>query len=99
MRLTPGERVDVRLAPFPWNAAGRLVVRFRASFCCRPLQDGIEVTRMLSFRFTPLVCPLLEPVLRRSLPGSVRRELDLTKQLLGAPQARGRCRPGPARRG
>lgn len=45
MRLTPGERVDVQLAPFPRNPASHVVLRFRASFTCRPVEDGIEVTQ------------------------------------------------------
>lgn len=83
MRLTPGERIDIRLAPLPRNLTNRLVSRFAASFACEPAAGGrTRVTRMVSFRFNPLVRWLFEPTLRRTLPGSVERELRLAKEIL-----------------
>jgi len=83
MRLTPGQRIDVRLAPLPRNLANRLVSKFTASFACEPVAGGqTRVTRMISFRFNPLVRWLFEPTLRRTLPESVERELRLAKEIL-----------------
>jgi len=82
MRLVPGERIDVVLAPLPRNLSSRVVVRFRASFSCAAVPGGVRVTRMMSFRFAPPMRWLVEPVLRRTLPVSVERELRLAKQLL-----------------
>jgi hypothetical protein len=82
LRLTPGQRVDVRLAPLPRNLPSRLVSRFAASFVCEPVDGGTRVTRMVSFRFNPLVRWMFEPTLRRTLPGSVERELLLAKEML-----------------
>jgi len=82
MRLTPGERIDVRLAPLPRNLLNRLVSRFAASFACEPVVDGTRVTRTISFHFNPLVRWLFEPTLRRTLPASVERELRLTARVL-----------------
>lgn len=82
MRLTPGQRIDVRLAPLPRNVTSHLTSRFRASFTCVPHDGGIRVTRAISFEFNPPARWLVEPVLRRTLPGSVERELRLAKALL-----------------
>lgn len=85
MRLTPGRRIDVRLAPLPRNITSRLASRFRASFSCEPYDGGVRVTRTISFDFNPGVRWFIEPVLRRTLPGSVERELRLAKQILERP--------------
>jgi len=82
MRLTPGRRIDVRLAPLPRNLTSRLVSRFRASFSCEPTEGGSRVTRAIAFDFGPEVRWYVEPVLRRTLPASVERELRLTKEIL-----------------
>lgn len=82
MRLTPGRRIDVQLAPLPRNLISRLVSRFRASFACEPENGGVRVTRAISFSFNPVVRGFVEPVLRRTLPQSVERELRLAKQVL-----------------
>jgi hypothetical protein len=90
MRLVPGERIDVQLAPPPRNLISRAAVHFGASFSCTPVPGGTRVTRAISFEFSPAVRWLLEPVVRRRLTASVDRELRLAKQLLedGAPAAR-----------
>lgn len=82
MRLTPGRRIDVRLAPLPRNLAGRLTSRFRASFACEPENGGVRVTRAIEFSFNPVFRGYFEPVLRCTLPQSVERELRLAKQIL-----------------
>lgn len=82
MRLTPGRRIDVRLAPLPHNLANRMVSRFEASFACEPVDGRTRVTRMISFNFNPLVRWMFEPTLRRTLPESVERELRLTQTIL-----------------
>jgi len=88
MRLTPGQRIDVRLAPLPHNLSSRLVSRFRAGFSCEQHEGGVRVTRAIAFDFGPEVRWYVEPVLRRTLPESVERELRLTRQVLE--------RPGPS---
>lgn len=82
MRLTPGERIDVRLAPPPRNLISNTAVALRAQFSCEVVAQGIRATRMLSFDFAPPLRWWLEPVLRRTLAASVERELLLAKQLL-----------------
>ncbi|MEU7530716.1 SRPBCC family protein [Saccharothrix sp. NPDC042600] len=82
MRLVAGERIDVRLAPLPRNALNRCAGLFRARFSAVAVDGGAEVTRMISFRFNPLLRGLFEPTLRRTLPASVRRELALAKRIL-----------------
>lgn len=89
MRLTPGQRIDVALAPAPLNRFNRFMATFRASFACVPVEGRTRVTRMISFHFNPLVRWLFEPVLRRTLPGSVERELRLAKEILEQQNARG----------
>lgn len=82
MRLTPGSRIDVALAPLPRNITSRLASRFRASFSWTPRNDGLRVRRAISFDFSPAVRWWVEPVLRRTLLASVRRELQLSKEIL-----------------
>ena len=82
MRLVPGQRIDVELAPLPRNLLSRAAVRFGARFSCAPAPEGTRVTRSISFRFSPVVRWLLEPVVRRRLAASVERELRLARQLL-----------------
>lgn len=82
MRLTPGERIDIRLAPLPLNKFNHRMAEFSARFSCVPVDGGIRATRMISFDFNPVTRWMLDPVLRRTLPGSVERELRLSKQIL-----------------
>jgi polyketide cyclase/dehydrase/lipid transport protein len=82
MRLVPGARIDVELAPLPHNALSRGMSTFRASFSCAPVDGGVRVRRTISFDFNPLVRWIFEPVLRRTLPTSVERELRLSKTAL-----------------
>lgn len=82
MRLTPGRRIDVQLAPLPRNVTSRAASTFRASFSCEPHDEGVRVTRAISFSFNPAVRWFIEPVLRRTLPVSVERELRLAKRIL-----------------
>lgn len=80
VRLTPGLRLDVTLAPRPRNRLAHVMAHFEASFVCEPVADGTRVLRTLEFRFTPAVRWLLEPPLRRRLPGEVREELLLARE-------------------
>jgi len=82
MRLTPWQSIDVALAPLPRNLISRPALQFSAQFSCTPCNDGINVTRSVCFAFTPGLSWYTDPILRRTLPVSVRRELDLTKALL-----------------
>ncbi|MFG2891066.1 SRPBCC family protein [Streptomyces sp. NPDC048248] len=82
MRLTPRERIDIRLAPPPLNRFNHKMAHFAARFSCEPVNDGICVTRMIDLGFHPCLSWLLEPVLKRTLPESVKRELGLTKEFL-----------------
>lgn len=82
MRLVPDDHIDVRLAPLPHNPASHAVVRFRARFSCHPAPHGTRVTRMIAFHFHPPLRWLIEPILRRTLPASVERELQLATQPL-----------------
>lgn len=80
VRLTPGRRIDISLAPLPRNRLAHAMAAFAASFACAPVAGGTLVTRSLEFRFTPAFGWLLEPLFRRALPGQVRTELLLAKQ-------------------
>jgi hypothetical protein len=82
MTLTPGSRVDVAYAPLPQNRFTRRVSTFSASFVCTPVADGTLVTRTIDMRFIPPVGLLLEPLLRRTLPPDVEREIQGAKVLL-----------------
>jgi hypothetical protein len=86
MRLTPGKRIDIKLAPLPRNKMNHRMSKFSASFQCDQADGGTLVTRMVSFQFIPLVRWFFEPILRRNLPGSVRRELQLAKEILESPR-------------
>lgn len=82
VQLTPGERVDIGLAPLPTNRLAHAMADFRASFICRAVDHGTEVTRTLEFRFTPMLRWLLEPLFRRRLDAEVREEITRAKQHL-----------------
>lgn len=97
MRLTPGRRIDVRLAPLPRNLTSRLASRFWASFACERENGGVRVTRAISFSFNPAVRGFVEPVLRRTLSQSVERELRRAKHILERrPTVWGEPDPRPA---
>lgn len=82
MRLTPGKRIDVRLAPPPRNRLNHFLATFKASWVCEPDGGGTRVRRWLSFDFNPLVRWFFEPLLRRTLRGSAERELRLAQEIL-----------------
>lgn len=82
MTLVPGERIDVQLAPLPHNIVNRLTGAFRARFSCIPVPEGTQVTRMISFDFNPLVRGKFEPILQRTLPSSIEREVRQAKRIL-----------------
>ncbi|MFF8900844.1 SRPBCC family protein [Streptomyces lydicus] len=79
MRLTPGARVDIRLAPPPANRLSRRLCDFEASFVCTPTGDGTRLVRTLTFHFAPWLSRLAEPLLRRRLTAEVAEEVALAK--------------------
>jgi len=79
-RLTPGRRIDISLSPLPLNRLAHAIAHFEASFVCAAVNGGTQVTRTLEFRFARTVRWVLEPLLRRRLPGEVRDEVRLAKQ-------------------
>lgn len=82
MRLTPGERIDVRLAPPPSNKLVHRMLEFSASWVCEPADLGTKVTRTLRFDFKPPAKWLAEPVLERTLQRDVENEIRGAKQRL-----------------
>ncbi|TDD21584.1 SRPBCC family protein [Nonomuraea diastatica] len=82
MRLTPGHRVDVVLAPPPANRLTRLASDFDASFVCTPHQGGTLLVRTLRFHFRPWIRWIAEPLLRRWLIDDVRDEVRQAKEHL-----------------
>lgn len=81
-RLAPGKRIDISLSPLPRNRLQHAMTHFEASFECAEVAGGTHVTRTLTFRFSPTFRWLLEPLLRRRLPGEVREEVRLAKEHL-----------------
>ncbi|MFD1930028.1 MULTISPECIES: SRPBCC family protein [Nonomuraea] len=86
MRLTPGDRVDVRYAPLPHNRLSHRVSRFQASFVAEPVDGGTKVTRTIAIDFPPVIRWLLEPILRRTLPPDVEKEVHGAKTHLEGQQ-------------
>lgn len=82
MRLTPGVRVDVSLAPAPANRLTRLLADLDASFVVTPVAGGTRLDRRLTFRFAPVARLLVEPALRRGLAEDVRTEVRRAKEHL-----------------
>lgn len=81
-RLTPGSRVDIVLAPSPFNRLARLITHYEASFECVPVPGGTEVSRSERFAVRWAFRWFGGPFLRRTMPGLVREELFLAKQKL-----------------
>ncbi|GAA3821611.1 SRPBCC family protein [Streptomyces phyllanthi] len=82
VRLTPGRRIDVALAPPPANRLTRLASDFDASFVCTPVEGGTELVRTLNFRFRPPLRWLAEPLLRRPLTAEAEEEIRLAKEYI-----------------
>lgn len=82
--VAPDPRREHRfsLLPPPHNRLAHATAHFEASFECTPIAGGTQVTRTLEFRFTPALRWILEPLLRRRLPGQVRDEIQRAKQHL-----------------
>jgi carbon monoxide dehydrogenase subunit G len=85
-RLTPGRRIDITLAPPPFNRLTRLLTHYEASFDCVPVSGGTEVSRSERFAVRWPLRWLGGRFLRRVMPGLVREELFLAKQKLEAQQ-------------
>lgn len=84
MRRTPGERIDIALAPKPQNRLAHAMAEFEASFVCTPdPAGGTAVVRTLDFRLTPVTAWLLGPLLRRRLPAEVRDEVRRATEHFG----------------
>lgn len=82
VRLTPGHRVDVELAPPPANRMTRLASDFDASFVCTPVEGGTHLVRTLNFRFRPPLRWLAEPLLRRPLHAEAQQEMRRAKEYI-----------------
>jgi hypothetical protein len=88
VELTPGRRIDVTNAPFPYNKIGNRMSTFTASFVCEPRDGATVVTRTIEMTFPAPIRWLVEPILRRRLQASVDVEIDRAKHRLES--ARGR---------
>jgi hypothetical protein len=82
VELTPGRRIDVTNAPFPYNKIGNRLLTFTASFVCEPSDGAIVVTRTIEMTFPAPIRWLVEPILRRRLQAAVDDEIDRAKQRL-----------------
>lgn len=82
MRLTPGERVDIAYAPLPHNKLNHRISSLQASFVCDPVLEGTLVRRTLSIEFIPVLRQVIEPILRRSFPDDLSRELRSAREYL-----------------
>jgi hypothetical protein len=51
VELTPGSRIDVTNAPFPYNKIGNRMSTFTASFVCDPSDGATIVTRTVEMTF------------------------------------------------
>jgi hypothetical protein len=89
--LVPGERIDVGLIALPQNKLWHRLMRFDASFACEPADGGTLVTRTMSAELHPMVRWLVEPILRRELPGNIETELERAKAII-----EDGGRPGPS---
>jgi hypothetical protein len=76
VELTPGQRIDITNAPLPRNKIGNRVSRFRASFVCRPADEGTAVTRTIEMTFPAPMRWLLERFLKERLQAAVDDEMD-----------------------
>lgn len=85
VQLTPGERIEITNAPWPRNKIGNRMSGFRASFVCRPVEDGTQVTRTVEMTFPTIVRWLVEPLPERRLPEAVEAELAQAKVYLEQP--------------
>jgi hypothetical protein len=82
VELTPGKRVDVTNAPFPYNKIGNRMSGFRASFVCEPDDGATIVTRTIEMTFPAPIRWLVEPILSRRLQAAVEDEINRAKQIL-----------------
>jgi carbon monoxide dehydrogenase subunit G len=82
VELTPGQRVDVANAPFPYNKIGNRTSTFTASFVCEPSDGATVVTRAIEMTFPVPIRWVAEPLLRRRLQAAVDDEIDRAKQRL-----------------
>ncbi|MFC4376040.1 hypothetical protein ACFO5K_18215 [Nocardia halotolerans] len=88
-RLTPGKRVDVGIAPLPNSRLWHGLMKFNASFVCEPVENGTLVTRTMAAELVPAVRWLVDPILRRNLPGNVETEIAQAKTYIEKQTGRG----------
>jgi hypothetical protein len=82
VRRVPGTSIEMSMAPLPHNRWIRHLVRFDASFECTPVEGGTRVRSVTSMDVTPAARWLMEAILRRTLPGNIRGEMDRAKVYL-----------------
>ncbi|MGN2638101.1 SRPBCC family protein [Nocardia takedensis] len=87
LTLTPGERIDLALAPLPMNKFGNRVMKYTGSFVCTPADGGTLVISSTSLEIVPALRWLLEPILRRSLPPNFQAEIEHAKTYIEARSA------------
>jgi hypothetical protein len=85
MHLVPGARIDVELAPLPYNALSRGMSTFRASFACAPVDGGVRVRADDLVRFQPA-----GPLDLRARPAPDPAGLGRTRAPVEQDRARGR---------
>jgi hypothetical protein len=88
VELTPGRRVDVTNAPFPYNKIANRMSAFTASFVCEPSDGATVITRTIEMTFPAPIRWLVEPILRRRLQAAVDDEIDRAKQELESAHGR-----------
>lgn len=79
VRRVPGDIVEMSLSPLPHNRLNHRLIRFDSTFECTPVEGGTLVRSVTTMDVTPAARWLMEPLLRRNIPGNIRSELDRAK--------------------
>lgn len=79
VRRVPGDIIEMSLAPLPHNRLNHRLIRFESTFECTPTGDGTLVRSVTTMDVTPAARWVMEPILRRNLPGNIRSEMDRAK--------------------
>jgi hypothetical protein len=79
VRRVPGDIIEMALSPRPHNRLNHLLIRFESTFECTRVDGGTLVRSVTTMDVTPPARWLVEPILRRHLPGNIRSELDRAK--------------------
>ncbi|HEX2132321.1 MAG TPA: SRPBCC family protein [Actinophytocola sp.] len=88
-----GDTIEMSMAPLPHNRFVRHLVEFGATFEATPVDGGTLVRSVTSMNVTPVARWLLEAILRRTLPGNIRAELDRAAVYLDRQTARKQRQP------